>query len=89
MEDKRLRQWQDVYGEKFEQVSCNPFAEWTAEDMEQLCLAASRGATIPLMGNPARRGCTLTKAVLEGPVANDLFYDSHKVSVVTLERKTD
>ncbi|KAL7538762.1 hypothetical protein ACHAXR_008780 [Thalassiosira sp. AJA248-18] len=46
-----------------------------------------RDVTIPLMGNPSRRGVPDSKALMEGTVANDQFYDSHTVSLVTLKKK--
>jgi hypothetical protein len=85
-EDERWQKWQNAYGENFEKVWCNPIEEWTEVEVEQPTLAECRDVTIPLMGNPARRGCTLTKAAMTGPIENCLFHDSHKVSLVTLKR---
>jgi len=88
-EDEQWQQWQDAHGENFELVGCNPFEEWTFVDVDQSSDHSSRDVTVPLMGNPSRRGCTETKDALKGNIAHDSFYDSHKVSLVTLEKGTD
>lgn len=85
MEEEQWNQWRDAYGTNFEKVNCNPIEKWRAVDVTHCSDDASRDVTIPLMGNPSRRGCTLTEAALNGAVHRELFYDGHKVSVVSLE----
>ena len=84
-EDEQWKQWRDKYGDNFEDVICNPFEEWSVEEILKSSYDTLRDVTISLMGNPSRRGCIETKALMKGNVSNESFHDSHKVSCVMLE----
>jgi len=89
-EDRQRQQWQNAYGEEFEKVWCNPSVEWVSENIEDRIGDTLRNkVTIPLMGNPARRGVADTRDVLKGNVTCDSFLDGHLVSLVKLEKGND
>ena len=85
-EDEQWQKWKAQLGNNFEQIKCNPVTEWKVENIEQLRDHALSDVTIPLMGNPARRGCTLNKSKRKGSVSNEAFHSNGEVSSVKLKR---
>lgn len=93
MEEKRLTGWQQKYGDYFEQVWCNHVSDWkhlTVDRIRNKGEGIKRDiVTVPLMGNPSRRGCDIIQDVLIGSSKEmeTLFYDSEQVSLVNLEHE--
>jgi hypothetical protein len=93
VEDERLaeqwKNWQDEYGPDAEKLYCNPADDW------KLCIVDSLDGgdetceiTVPLMGNPTRRGCIQSKATMQcqglKKRVENAFYDGRQVSMTTL-----
>lgn len=88
LEDEQWNRWEDTYGgEKFETINCNPSSEWSLEEVTIVSGDIVRDVTIPLMGNPSRRGCIQTEGTLKGSVLRETFYKKRTVSLVTLHEK--
>lgn len=94
LEDERISEqwnkWQDEYGPNSEKLHCNSVDDW------KLCIVdnldgndETSDVTVPLMGNPTRRGCIQSKAVMQGQALSkrieSAFYDGRKVSMATLK----
>ena len=75
------------YGKEFETVMCNPSSEWSLEEVTSVSGDIVRDVTIPLMGNPSRRGCIQTEDTLKGSVSSENFLKKRTVSLVTLHEK--
>ncbi|KAL9184968.1 hypothetical protein ACHAXT_002745 [Thalassiosira profunda] len=87
LEEERWRQWPEDYGEGFEQMRCNPFEEWFEMEIQRPRDADCKDVIVPLMGNPARRGCQSNRDVLKGAIDSGSFYDGQRVSLATLLQK--
>jgi len=87
LEDEQWNRWEDTYGKEFETVLCNPSSEWSLEEVTPVSGDIVRDVTIPLMGNPSRRGCIQTEGTLKGSVSSEIFLEKRTVSLVTLHEK--
>ena len=87
---EQWKKWQDEYGPDSQKLHCNPADEWN------LCIVdnldgddETSDVIIPLMGNPTRRGCIQSKAVMQGQGLSkrieNAFYDGRRVSMTTLK----
>ncbi|KAL7496543.1 hypothetical protein ACHAWT_005008 [Skeletonema menzelii] len=93
LDDERIaeqwKKWQDEYGPNSEKLHCNPAEDWNFCIVDNLDGDETSDVTIPLMGNPTRRGCIQSKAVMQGQgLSNRIenaFYDGRKVSMTTLK----
>ena len=94
VEDERMteqwKKWQDDYGPDSEKLHCSPADDW------KLCIVdnldsddETSDVMVPLMGNPTRRGCIQSKAVMQGQglkkCLESAFYDDRQVSMTTLK----
>jgi len=86
LEDEQWNRWEDTYGKEFETVMCNPSSEWE-EEVTTVSGDIVRDVTIPLMGNPSRRGCIQTEDTLKGSVLSETFHKKRTVSLVMLEKE--
>lgn len=91
MEKNRLQSWQEKYGNDFEQLWCSDIDDWKRVQIDQIRSTSIEGdrLTVPLMGNPSRRGCEIVQDVLNSPSSDmdTLFYDYERVSLTELEHK--
>jgi len=87
LENEQWNRWEDTYGMEFETINCNPFSEWSLEEVTLVSGDIIRDVTIPLMGNPSRRGCIQTEDELKGSVMSETFYKKRTVSLVMLHKK--
>ena len=71
---------------EFEKINCNPSSDWT-EEVTLVSGDIVRDVTIPLMGNPSRRGCIQTEDTLKGSVISETFHKKRTVSLVMLHKK--
>ena len=72
---------------EFETINCNPSSEWSLEEVTPVSGDIVRNVTVPLMGNPSRRGCIQTEDTLKGPVLSETFHKKRTVSLVMLEKE--
>jgi len=92
-ETQQWNEWKENFGDVFEKLSCEPFESWHIVDIDDLDGNSNSGSygdvTIPLMGNPSRRGCNENEAIALGPTVemDHAFFDCHKVSSVQLRAK--
>jgi hypothetical protein len=92
VEDDRVaeqwRKWRDEYGSDAEKLRCNPVGDWKLCIVNNLDSDENSFVTVPLMGNPTRRGCIKNKALMQGQGKvdrlEDAFYDGCIVSTTTL-----
>ena len=87
MEYQRNRDFQEKYGDDFERVECNKFEHWEHVSIDVVDNEDSGNiVTVPLMGNPSRRGCTINKDILRGSLVDpDAFYHSERVSLLKFQ----
>jgi hypothetical protein len=92
VEDERIaeqwKKWQDEYGPASEKLHCSPADDWKLCIVDSLDAGETSDMTVPLMGNPTRRGCIQSKAVMQGQGLKkrieNAFYDGRQVSMTTL-----
>eukprot|EP00984_Skeletonema_dohrnii_P013121 scaffold5408_cov129-Skeletonema_dohrnii-CCMP3373.AAC.4 len=81
--------WQDEYGPDSEKLHCNPADDWNLCTVDNLDGDETSDVTVPLMGNPTRRGCIQSKAAMQGQGSTkrieNAFYDGRRVSMTTLK----
>jgi hypothetical protein len=90
LEEERHEDWQDEYGDDFEDVWCNDIDEWKSVAIDTVGNGTTVTFTVPLMGNPSRRGCNIKQDVLHGAngAMEHKFYDSERVTSVELKQIT-
>ena len=84
MEEEQRNKWKRKYGNDFERVICNEIESWKSVSIDRISSTAEDSMTVPLMGNPSRRGCDISQDVLRCPLDIDImFYYCDRVSVLS------
>ena len=89
MKERQRQEWSKQYGPEYEHLWCNDVDKWKRVPIDRMSNGDSANEiTVPLMGNPSRKGCNIDQDVLHGPQrgTDEIFHHCDRVTLLDLKR---
>ena len=89
MKERQRQQWSKQYGSEYQHLWCNDMNKWKRVPIDSISNGdCANEITVPLMGNPSRRGCNIDRDVLHGSQQgmDEIFHHCDRVTLLNLKR---